>query len=84
MDPDQNVTIVSPLPLNPVDTAHVHLYSHPTNDSVWYRERFELERINDETYRLKAEWRPGTEYSLGVIWCKLLYSICLARLRSVS
>ena len=64
MDPDQNVTIFSPLPLNPVDTARVHLYSHPTNDSVWYRERFELERINDETYRLKAEWRPGTEYSL--------------------
>lgn len=64
MNPDQNVTLKSEVPLNPVDTAHIHLFSHPENDSLWYPERYELERVNAETYQLKAEWRPGTEYSL--------------------
>ena len=64
MAPDENVTIQSTVPLNAVDTAHIHLYSHPEGDSLWYRERYELERINDETYRFKAAWRPGNEYSL--------------------
>lgn len=63
MDPDQNVLIKSGVPLNDVDTAHIHLYSHPANDSLWYRERYELERLDVCTFRLKAEWRMQTEYS---------------------
>lgn len=64
MDPDQNVTISSDVPLVPVDTAHIHLYSHPENDSLWYAERYELRKIDSRSYRLLAEWRPGMEYSL--------------------
>lgn len=64
LDPDQNVTISSDVPLMPVDTAHIHLYSHPENDTLWYAERYELHKIDSRTYRLLAEWRPGMEYSL--------------------
>lgn len=64
MNPDQNVTIQSEVPLLPVDTAHIHLYSHPEKDSLWYRERYELDKVDNRTYRLLAEWRPGMEYSL--------------------
>ena len=64
MDPDQNVLITAESPLNEVDTAFIHVYSHPTGDSLWYRERFELERRNSMNYVLKAEWRPDTEYSI--------------------
>lgn len=66
MDPDQNVTIGADMPLNDLDTAAVHLYSHPKGDSLWYRERYELQRINGETFRVKASWRPEMEYSLEV------------------
>ena len=64
MNPDQNVTIQADVPLLPVDTAHIHLYSHPEKDSLWYHERYELDKIDNRTYRLRAEWRPGMEYSL--------------------
>lgn len=64
MDPDQNVRLVSPEPLNAIDTAHIHLYSHMPGDSLWYRERYAIERVNAEEYIVKAEWRPGIEYSL--------------------
>lgn len=66
MDPDQNVTILSPQPLEEVDTSHVHLYVHQPEDSVWYPERYVLERQNALTYLLKAEWRPEMEYSFEV------------------
>ncbi len=64
MDPDQNVTIVSPEPLNAVDTAHIHLYSKPAGDSLWYREPYEMMQINDESYMVRAVWKPNVEYSL--------------------
>lgn len=64
MDPDQNVTIQAEVPLMPVDTAHVHLFSHSEKDSLWYAERYEFERVDNRTYRLKAEWKPAMEYSL--------------------
>lgn len=64
LDPDENVKIISEVPLNDVDTTHIHLYSHPENDSLWYREKFQMERINDLSYLFKAEWRPDMEYSL--------------------
>ena len=63
MDPDQNVSIVSKVPLKDVDTLHVRLFSHPAGDSLWYKEPYELQRINNEEYRLRAEWKPGVEYS---------------------
>ena len=64
MNPDQNVTIRAGIPLLPVDTAHIHLYSHPEKDSLWYRESYELDKVDNRTYRLLAEWKPGMEYSL--------------------
>lgn len=64
MNPDQNVTIRSEVPLQEVDVSHVHLFSHPANDSLWYPERFEMQRVSDMQYTLKAAWRPNNEYSL--------------------
>ncbi|MGI6232262.1 MAG: Ig-like domain-containing protein [Prevotella sp.] len=64
MNPDDNVTITAQEPLMDVDTAHVHLFSHAEQDSLWYREPFELTRTGVSQYLLKASWRPGLEYSL--------------------
>lgn len=64
MDPDQNVTISSPIPLMDIDSTHIHLFSKPGADTLWYREPCELSRVNGETYLLRAEWKPDTEYSL--------------------
>lgn len=64
LDPDQNITITSPTPLEPVDTGMIHLYSHQQNDSLWYKEPYDLRRLSDMTYVLRASWRPDTEYSL--------------------
>lgn len=64
LDPDQNITITSPTPLEPVDTAMIHLYSHQQNDSLWYKEPYDLRRLSDMTYVLRASWRPDMEYSL--------------------
>jgi uncharacterized protein (DUF2141 family) len=66
MDPDQNLTILSPQPLENVDTAHIHLYVHQPEDSLWYPERYELIRRNSLTYTVRAEWRPEMEYSFEV------------------
>lgn len=63
MDPDQNVSIVSKVPLKDVDTNHVRLFSHPSGDSLWYKEPYELKRISNEEFQVKAAWKPGTEYS---------------------
>lgn len=64
LDPDQNITITSPTPLEFVDTAMIHLYSHQQNDSLWYKEPYDLRRLSDMTYVLRASWRPDMEYSL--------------------
>lgn len=64
LDPDQNITITSPTPLEFVDTAMIHLYSHQQNDSLWYMEPYDLRRLSDMTYELRASWRPDMEYSL--------------------
>ncbi len=64
MDPDKNVVLEAQEPLNEVDTAHIHLFSHTSKDTLWYRERFVLERINTQRYVLRAEWKPDVEYSL--------------------
>ena len=63
MDPDQNISIVAKEPLKDVDTNHVRLFSHPSGDSLWYKEPYELKRIGNEEFQVKAAWKPGTEYS---------------------
>ncbi len=63
LDPDQNVTISANEPLLDVDTARVHLYAKPEKDSLWYPEPYVLERVNPMTYRLRAAWMMGSEYS---------------------
>ena len=63
MDPDQNLSIVAKEPLKDVDTNHVRLFSHPSGDSLWYKEPYELKRISNEEFQVKAAWKPGTEYS---------------------
>ncbi len=64
LDPDNNVTISAAVPLLDVDTAHVRLFAKPENDSIWYPEPYELQRVDGENYLLKASWRMGSEYSL--------------------
>lgn len=64
MAPDRFVTFRAAEPLEDVDSALVHIYSHPEKDSVWYKERFVLERVDLHSYRLRAAWKPGTEYSI--------------------
>lgn len=64
MNPDQNVTIVSTLPIEDVEKSKVHLYSKNEGDTIWYREPFEMNRLNALSYIVRAEWKPKTEYSL--------------------
>ena len=66
MAPDQNIRITMPSPLARCDTAGIHLYSR--HDSLWYNARFEFKPIPGRLreYMLRAEWRPGVEYSLEV------------------
>ncbi len=66
MAPDQNVTIKMPSPLARCDTSGIHLYSK--HDSLWYNARFEFKPVEGRLreYILRAEWRPGIEYSLEV------------------
>jgi uncharacterized protein (DUF2141 family) len=67
MDPDQNVTMTSTVPIKDVDIEKmVHLYSQPPEDSLWYREPFEMTRVNALSYLLKASWKPDYQYSLEI------------------
>ena len=60
--PDQNILFEVPEPLERFDTAAIHLYTKI--DTLWYRAPFEVERKSLRTFELRAEWRPGLEYSL--------------------
>lgn len=64
--PDQNITITTPYPVMRCDTSGIHLYSKI--DSLWYRSRVEFEHKNGRLreFELRAEWRPGIEYSLEI------------------
>ena len=64
MSPLQNIYFEFPTPLDSCNMEAVHLYS--MIDSVWYRSPHVFEQISARQYVLKAEWRPGTEYSLEV------------------
>lgn len=66
MDPDQNIWITAKKPLNDVDTAHIHLYSHQPADSLWYAEPYRIDRKDSQTFVLKAAWKPEMEYSLEI------------------
>ena len=65
LDPDGRVTVQMPTPLRRCDTTAVHLYS--MIDSVWYESTCHLVPMKEaRTYEIKADWRPGVEYSLEV------------------
>lgn len=66
MAPDQNVTVRFTTPLARIDTSAIHLYSKV--DSLWYDAPYEFSPKDSlpRTYELRAEWRPGMEYSLEV------------------
>lgn len=66
MAPNQNVKLLFDKPLARIDTAGIHLYSKI--DTLWYNAPMELtsEDLPPRTYEIKAEWRPGIEYSLEV------------------
>lgn len=66
MAPDQNIIIKMPAPLARCDTSGIHLYSQ--HDSLWYNARYEFKPIEGRLreYMLRAEWRPGIEYSLEI------------------
>lgn len=67
MDPDQNVSMTSTVPVKDVDIEKmVHLYSQPPGDSLWYREPYEMTRVNALSYLLKASWKPDYQYSLEI------------------
>ena len=66
MSPMNNVNITLGTPPARFDTTAIHLYSKI--DSLWYRSRFVIEADSNSVrnYTLKAEWRPGVEYSLEI------------------
>ncbi len=66
MSPVQNIIFEMPEPLARLDTAGIHLYSKI--DTLWYNARYEFTPIEGtvRNYLLRAEWRPGIEYSLEV------------------
>ena len=66
LDPDKNVVITFPVPLARCDTQAIHLYS--MIDSLWYRSRVEVRPRKGRLRELevRAEWRPGIEYSLEI------------------
>lgn len=66
IDPDKNVMVTFPTPLERLDTSMIHLYVKV--DSLWYRAPFEFGPKDSipRTYELRAEWREGQEYSLEV------------------
>ena len=64
MDPNQNVCFTMPEPLDVCLKDSIHLYSKI--DTLWYRVPFLFEQTSTREYVLKAEWRPGIEYSLEI------------------
>jgi len=66
MAPDGIVTVEMPTPLARCDTSAVHLYSKV--DSLWYKSECSLvpEPNAIRHYRIQANWRLDTEYSLEI------------------
>lgn len=64
LDPDKNITLEFPTPLQTIDTTKVHLYVE--RDSVWYKAEWMLQEkhnTNIRTLEVLAEWQPGLQYS---------------------
>ena len=64
LSPNQNIFLEMPAPLDVCQPDSVHLYS--LIDSVWYRTPLLFEQVDARKYVVKAEWRPGIEYSLEI------------------
>ncbi len=66
MDPDKNIFITMPVPIEKPDTSKIHLYSK--HDSLWYKAPMLFREAANQprTYELLAEWRPDVEYSLEI------------------
>ena len=77
IDPDSRIKFTFDRPLSVADTSRIHLYAK--HDSLWYTTPLRFhpvrERIPGDTvrtdyqnslrqYELRAQWMPGTEYSL--------------------
>jgi len=64
MTPENNILVSFDTPILEPDTSMIHLYS--MIDSVWYKSPYEFTKRKDlpRTYELRAEWKPGIEYSL--------------------
>ncbi|MBO4827215.1 MAG: Ig-like domain-containing protein [Prevotella sp.] len=66
LDPDKNIFITSPTPLDQMETTGIHLYSQV--DSLWYETPFIVNPVEGKprTFQVIGEWRPGLEYSLEI------------------
>ncbi len=62
MAPNQNVFFEFATPIDSCARDSIHLYS--MIDSVWYEAPFVFEQLSPRSYVMKAEWRPGIEYSI--------------------
>lgn len=77
LDPDRNIRFDFDTPLASVDTSKIHLYAK--HDTLWYVAPLRFEPVKQKMwgdsiataeskrqYILRAEWRPGIEYSLEI------------------
>ncbi|MBR1468884.1 MAG: Ig-like domain-containing protein [Prevotella sp.] len=64
LDPDKNIFIDSPTPIETADTSKIHLYVKI--DTLWYQARYEMEEISVRQLKILGEWRPEQEYSLEI------------------
>lgn len=64
MAPDENIRFSFDTPLQEQHLDMIHLYSKI--DTLWYETRFMVEpdSLLPRQYVLRAEWRPGVDYSL--------------------
>ena len=81
VEPTQTLLIESPQPLNPLDTAAVHLYVQI--DSTWYNAPHQFTRLSSRVYALQADWQEGLEYSFEVDSAafQTIYGLAAARIK---
>jgi len=62
-DPDTDIRLIFPTPLDSVKTEGIHLYCKI--DTQWYNAPFMLEKSKTQfrTYEVIADWQPGVDYS---------------------
>lgn len=77
LDPDRNLHFEFDTPLASADTSKIHLYAK--HDTLWYVAPLRFDPVKQKMwgdsiatakskrqYILRAEWRPGIEYSLEI------------------